>query len=844
MRYVLDQLDREWSKRSVVEFQPTSKAVRDRLMTIPLRVLVLEDSPTDAAVMLEHLRQAGYAPDWRRVETEADYLANLEPTLDLILLDYTLPNFTGRQALQLLQDRRLDIPAIIVTGTVSEETALECLRFGAADYLLKDRLTRLGEAVRGALAQRALRQERAAAEEARQASEARARFLADVLEQCAQPFAVTLPSGRLGIFNAAFCTLVGYTGAELRSLDWSRDLTPPEWHAFEARYLAELHRTGHPVRYEKEFHRKDGSRVPVELLVHLVRGTADALLYYYAFITDLSERERAEQDLAIRTRQLEAVRTVSQEITRELDLTEVLQLICRRAAELVGDGAVAVYLWDNKAEFLVQKASSGSEDLTLRRLPVRLGEGLVGKVAQRREGMLVNEYRTWPSARPEILERTNLTAVLAEPLLYRGRLVGVIVLDNRDTGRSFKEQDRAILRLLADQAAIAIENARLYAELNESYQNLLKTQDELVRAEKLRALGEMATGVAHDLNNTLAAILGQTELLQLQVTDPAILESLTILEGAATDGAAVVRRLQEFARQRARSVLAPLDLAPLVQEALEITRPRWKDDPQRRGAVIQVETALDALPAVMGHGAEICEALTNLILNAVDAMPQGGVLNIAGSPVPGGVALAMTDSGVGMTEAIRKKMFDPFFTTKGIQGSGLGLSVVYGIMERHGGRIEVTSAPGKGTTVTLLFAAADGSIIASQAPTVNQHAPRRVLVVDDEPTVRQTLADLLRAAGHTVIEAESGAAGLGALESSPVDLVLSDLGMPEMTGWDVARAIKATTPATPVILLTGWGDQLVGETGGREAVDRVLGKPVRLKDLLAAIAELTGPPQS
>jgi CheY-like chemotaxis protein len=212
--------------------------------------------------------------------------------------------------------------------------------------------------------------------------------------------------------------------------------------------------------------------------------------------------------------------------------------------------------------------------------------------------------------------------------------------------------------------------------------------------------------------------------------------------------------------------------------------------------------------------------------------------------VPGGVALAVTDTGVGMTEAIRKKMFDPFFTTKGIQGSGLGLSVVYGIMERHGGRIEVISAPGKGTTVTLLFAAAVGHAVAPAVPTTNQNAPRRVLVVDDEPTVRQTLADLLRAAGHTVIEAESGAAGLGALQSSPVDLVLSDLGMPEMTGWDVARAIKATTPATPVILLTGWGDQLVGEAGGREAVDRVLGKPVRLKDLLAAIAELTGPPQS
>ena len=206
------------------------------------------------------------------------------------------------------------------------------------------------------------------------------------------------------------------------------------------------------------------------------------------------------------------------------------------------------------------------------------------------------------------------------------------------------------------------------------------------------------------------------------------------------------------------------------------------------------------------------------------------------------VELSVTDTGIGMSEEIRGRLFEPFFTTKGVRGTGLGLAVTYAIMERHGGRIQVRSQPGHGTTFTLRFQVAPPDIGETPAPTQARPIPRRILVIDDDAAVRATVAGLLRATGHVVTEADGGSAGLAQVAAGTVEVVVTDLGMPEMTGWDVARAIKARSPALPVILLTGWGEQTAADGPGGEAVDRVLAKPVRLNDLLQAIADLCPPP--
>jgi signal transduction histidine kinase/CheY-like chemotaxis protein len=471
--------------------------------------------------------------------------------------------------------------------------------------------------------------------------------------------------------------------------------------------------------------------------------------------------------------------------------------------------------------------------------------------------MTVNDYHSSPFATTETLGRPGVTAVIGEPLLYRDRLAGVIAFDNEGVDRLFTPDDGQILNLLAAQAAIAVENARLFGELNRSYAHLRRAQDELIRSEKLRALGQMSAGVAHDLNNTLGAILSQVESLQSYKTDATLRESLGILEMAATDGAQVVRRLQGFARQQPAGELMPCDVAHLVAEALEISRPRWRDEVQRRGYLIEVHTALEGLPPILGHASEIREALTNLILNAVDAMPSGGSLTIsgrrtiadpaqtgpadAGAPTDGVpmVELCIADTGVGMTEEVRQRAFEPFFTTKGGHGTGLGLSMVYGTVERHGGRIEIASAPGQGTTFTLRLRSVPMEPPATLPPQPQHRPPRRILVIDDDPRVRQAVAGLLRSAGHRVVEAEGGREGLMCFAPEAFDLVLTDLGMPEVNGWDVAAAVKARRAAFPVILFTGWGDEHTGDGYGRDLADRILRKPVRLKELLQTIAELT-----
>jgi PAS domain S-box-containing protein len=586
----------------------------------------------------------------------------------------------------------------------------------------------------------------------------------------------------------------------------------------------------------------------------------------FGILRDITERKRVEVALRDRTAQLEAVQAVTTEIIRELDLDRLLTLLTQRVTKLLGVPTAVVRLWNDASGLLMPLGWTSEDGSEIMRLPFRLGEGVAGAAALRRTGLLVNDFRTSPYATPALLADAH-TAVLAEPLLYHDRLVGVLSVDNGTTGRPFTPDDQALLRLFAAQAAIAIENARLFTEVTQSFQNLQKAQAALVQTEKLRALGQMVGGIAHDLNNKLMVILGQSELLRLTAAHPALEQALAPLEAAATASIAVVRQIMDFGRQHANVPHTPIALAAVVQEALALTRAQWKDAAERQGSPITIHTALADLPPVLGQAAELREALVQLIGNAVEAMPTGGTLTIAGRVVPatddgrrgtndGGrgtgdgllssvpgrwVELTVTDTGVGIPTEIQPDLFDPFFTTKGVQRTGLGLAVVYGTAQRHGGSISVASAPGQETTFTLRLPAAVAVQTAAPpapAPARAGVTPRRLLLIDDEPKVRGTLASLLRAAGHTVTEAASGPAGLALLGTIPVDCVLTDLGMPEMTGWEVVKAVNASWPHLPVLLLTGWEDQEADVPPGHR-VARVLSKPIRREPLLVVIAEVT-----
>src|SRR5256886_602812 len=266
-------------------------------------------------------------------------------------------------------------------------------------------------------------------------------------------------------------------------------------------------------------------------------------------------------------------------------------------------------------------------------------------------------------------------------------VIGVLTL--RSPTRPFGEADERLLSSIGHLAALALRSARLFEERARAYSELASAQDQLVRTEKLRALGEMASGVAHDFNNLLASILGRAQLTLQRLQDPQLRKWLQVIERSALDGAQTVRRLQEFTRTRRDQPFVAVDLNEVVRGALEITQARWREEAVSRGVMLEVKNDLAALPKVAGDPVELREALTNLILNAVDAMPGGGVLTLTTAVVDGDVVVTVSDTGVGIPSAIRDRIFDPFFTTKGPQGTGLGLSMTYAILERHGARITV-----------------------------------------------------------------------------------------------------------------------------------------------------------
>jgi PAS domain S-box-containing protein len=361
------------------------------------------------------------------------------------------------------------------------------------------------------------------------------------------------------------------------------------------------------------------------------------------------------------------------------------------------------------------------------------------------------------------------------------------------------------------------------------------------QADKLRALGQLASGVAHDFNNALTAILGRTQLMRRQVQDQSLVHNLDVIQTAAEDAAATVRRIQTFARQSPAKEFELLDTSDLLRDAIEITRTRWENEARLRGLHYMVELNATCPYFVTGSASELREVYVNLIVNAVDAMPLGGRLKITCERVGDRLLLRFTDTGLGMTEDVRERIFEPFYTTKGANGTGLGLAVSYGIIERHEGEINVESELGRGTTFEIDLPAADRMAVSESKPVaVLDATPLSVLVIDDEEFVRETLADMLKMLGHRVTAVDGGRVGLEKLAAADFDLVFTDLSMPEMDGFEVAREIRRRFGAElNIILVTGHGAGTPIAPGDEHLIGGIIGKPFDFEQVSEMIAQVT-----
>lgn len=409
------------------------------------------------------------------------------------------------------------------------------------------------------------------------------------------------------------------------------------------------------------------------------------------------------------------------------------------------------------------------------------------------------------------------------------------------------------------------------SKLERNHEQLRHALEALVQHERLRALGQMASGIAHDINNAVSPVLLYTDMLlahEKSLSESAR-EQLETIRHAIEDVARTVARMREFYRPRKpQQQSTAIDLNVLVRQVMEATRARWSDQPQRRGVMIEVRTQLaHDLPPIRGVENDIREALTNLICNAVDALSGGGTLEIRTGTAGSGtqrVQLEVIDTGNGMDEDTRRRCLEPFFTTKGERGAGLGLAIVYGMAQRHRAELEIDSQKGRGTTFRLLFPSGEDLSNIPDEQSVATDAPlrrMRILVVDDDPMLSQSLRNTLQAEGHEVFVANGGRAGIDAFEAAqrgaepggpmdepggpmgqPFDAVITDLGMPYVDGRQVARAIRAISADVPIIMLTGWGRNVLADTTPPPEVNRLLNKPPRLSDLRAALAELTPKP--
>jgi signal transduction histidine kinase/ActR/RegA family two-component response regulator/uncharacterized membrane protein affecting hemolysin expression len=583
-----------------------------------------------------------------------------------------------------------------------------------------------------------------------------------------------------------------------------------------------------------------------------------------AFNRMLTRIEEAQGKLHRQLGRLDLLQRITRAIGERQDLASIFRVVLRNLEDELPIDFGCVCLYDADAGALSIATVGARSRAHTGGLALEEADGVPidpNGLARCVSGQLVYEpdVADVAFAFPQRFARAGLRSLVLAPLLVENRVFGVLVVA-RAAAAAFSSAECEFLRHLSEHVALAAHQTQLYEALQRAYDDLHQSQQAVMQQERLRALGQMASGIAHDINNAISPIALYTE--SLLEREPGLSDRtrnyLTTIQRAIEDVAETVARMREFYRQREPELsLSRVELNRLVGQVIELTRARWSDVPLQRGIVIRLQTELAPdLPVIMGSEVEIRDALTNLVFNAVDAMPEGGSLMLrtgcaqsrgnVGDESFSDVHVEVSDTGVGMDEETRRRCLEPFYTTKGERGTGLGLAMVYGMIQRHSAELEIDSVVGKGTTVRVLFGAAQTQLEDTDRTAARlQPAQRlRVLLVDDDPLLIKSLRDILEGDGHVVMVADGGESGIETFVSAqqrgnPFSLVITDLGMPYVDGRKVAAAIKAANPSTPVIMLTGWGRRLLAENDIPSYVDRVLSKPPRLAELRAALAELT-----
>lgn len=572
-----------------------------------------------------------------------------------------------------------------------------------------------------------------------------------------------------------------------------------------------------------------------------------------ASFTDVTDQVAAKQQLEKQLRWMTIRSLISAEIAKRNDLKSICDVVLNHLKDSIGYeiGGVGIYDEDMTKLEIVSVYPDDHPivaDLDVSKLgEVSADSGILPHLELYKTNIVPLKDIPISSEDPihafivDKLTENQISVMVFRPLVIEDRVKGIIVLTfkERDT---LDEYENAFLNGVASDISVACMKEGMFRELQQSYKQLQEAQNILLEQERLNAMGQMASGIAHDINNTLAPIVLYTEALlesEKDLSERAI-RFLKTIQNATKDIERTIGRLRLFYRKpdvKATDREA-IDLTQLFDNIINITRPRWQDQHQKHGITIELKSELhEGKLTLFAVRSEIREAMVNLVFNAVDSMPAGGMIALRAYEHDQSIVLEVEDTGTGMTEEQKQKCLEPFYTTKGERGTGLGLASVFGTMERNQGRLEIESEEGKGTTVRLIFPIWTASEDEQLSQEASSALPSlRILCIDDDPKLREGLREVLEMDGHDPVVVENGEQGIEAVREAiegknDFDVVITDLGMPEMDGWEVAEGIKKLTPDTPVILLSGWGNLMNGDEETSKDVDAILGKPPQMSKI-------------
>jgi two-component system, cell cycle sensor histidine kinase and response regulator CckA len=756
----------------------------------PLRVLIVEDSEDDAALLLRELKRGFPGVQARRVDTPAAMRSALEEDQwDLVVADFHMPHFSAPAAIELLQSTALDSPLIIVSGSVGEETAVESLRAGARDFLLKGSFKRLLPAIERELAQTEQRRARRLADE-------RNRLLAAIVESSADAIISTDLEGNVATWNRGAQRMYGYEAREMIGMHFSR-LEPEGRQGEIAGFLSELDAGAALRRYETTRRRKDGTSIEVAVTLFPIRDATGLMVGAASVARDITDRKRSEAAL----RSSEA----RYRLLFENNPQPMWVIDDETQAFVAVNAAASAYYGYSSEEFLAMTL----RDLIAEEAPL---------------GSLVDDvYASSPSF-----------ARSSGPPIRQHRKKDGSIVDSEIASHPFVFDGRPAQLMLAKDVT---QHRMLELQLRQS--------------QKMEAVGRLAGGIAHDFNNVLTAILGYADLLGGEVAgDDATSEYVREIAAAGERAASLTRQLLAFSRQQ---MLEPrvLDLNALVENLQKMLRRLIGED-------VELVTVLsERLPHVQADPGQLEQVIMNLAVNSRDAMPRGGTLTIETAEVeldpsynkehfampPGKyVMLAVTDSGIGMSAETRSHMFEPFFTTKELgKGTGLGLATVYGIVKQSGGFVWVYSELGIGTTFKIYLPPVEAPVDRSVRPkngVVGGH--ETILLVEDEPGVRQLARKILERLGYRVLSASGGieAIQIFMTATDPIDLLLTDVVMPDMSGSDIVAQIQRLSPRTKTVYMSGYTDDAIVRHGLIDPAQHFLQKPFSPEALGVKIREV------